>query len=156
MKQIMLIWLFLFSLVNAQNPLMDGIIATKDVEWNDGHTRFKGFGFKLELLGTCNARYTATEMSFEYGVEKSELRKTSWNWVDIATIEVDSVKNILRFNSKNPMPCTIKDLNTKEDLLDVSNNVLKMYFKTTDMCRKAAAWSLQQIITCGGKATLIN
>lgn len=156
MKAILFIWLITGSCLHAQNAFVDGINETKEVNWTDGNTRFNAFGFKLDMLNTCTAKYTATEMYFEGGSENSWVIETNWKWIDIASIEIDTVKNIVRFNSKNPMPCAKEDIDTKMVNKDPDNNILNIYFKTATMCHAAANWALEHIKTCGGKAFLIN
>jgi hypothetical protein len=156
MKAILFVILFFSISLEAQNAFIDGINETKNVEWKDSKTHFQAFGFKVEFIGTCSAKYTATEMTFENGVENSYLVETNFKWIDIASMEIDTIKNILRFNSHNPMPCVKKDVNTKIDSNDPDNDILNIYFKNTSMCRNAANWALEHIKTCGGKAFLIN
>ena len=156
MKVLTVIAIMMGAGLNAQNAFVDGINETKDVEWKDGKDHFHAFGFKIEFIGTCSAKYTATEMTFENGAEDSYRRETNFNWIDIASIEVDTVKNILRFNSHNPMPCNKIDTDTKSITKDTENDTLNIYYKNTSLCKNAAKWALEHIKTCGGKALLIN
>jgi hypothetical protein len=153
------ILLFVFTLIAiqgyAQNPFLDGIHASDVVEFKDGDIQFSALEFKVET-DNCKATYIATEYKFNQELHSNITRKTSWNWKDIASVEMDTIRNIMRLNGRDSMPCTEENLDTKEGTSNPNNNMVNIYFKTRDLAANACKWVLTKVGTCGGKVKLIN
>lgn len=140
----------------SQNPFIDGIHASDVVEFKDGNMHFSGSCFKVVTTGNCHVYYKVNEIWNDKGALTNYVTETNWNWQDIATIEVDTVKNIVRLNSRYPMPKIQKNVDTGEVVDDPNNNTVNIYYKTKDLALQAGTWALDQAKTCGAKVLMIN
>ena len=152
----LLIGLLFPIVLYPQNPFADGIHASDEVEYRDGNLRFSASAFKVSFPDNCKVVYTATEMRSGQFKATTTMVETSWNWKDVYSMELDTVKNILRLNAKAPMPCKRKDLDTEEITEDPGNNVAEVYFKTKVLAKNAGKWVISQVKKCGGSVKLLN
>jgi hypothetical protein len=154
--KIWLISLLISANLYPQNAFINGIHSSDMVEYKDGTTHFSGSGFKIMLTGKCDAKYEVNELWNENNMISNYIVETSWNWKNIVSMEVDTVKNILRLNGRNPMPKRKRDADTGEITEDPNNNTVNIYFKTKVMVKDAGKWVSSQVGTCGGKVMLLN
>jgi hypothetical protein len=157
MKTIFYVIVFLISFqANAQNSFIDGIHKSNVVEYKDGDIRFSGSAFKVITTGSCHVSYQVNELWNDRNALTNYVTETNWNWQDVATIEVDTIKNIVRLNGRDPMPKKQKNVDTGEVLDDPNNNTVNIYYKTKDLAVDAGKWAFEQAKTCGAKVLMIN
>jgi len=156
-KTVLIICLIsLYSAVSGQNPFIDGIKSTEQVEFKDGEKKTNFMKFRINSKGKCSAEYAYTEMDFENRVERTFENTISWNWAGVASVEKDTVKNILRLNSHESMPSKRFELGSSGATEFPDNNTVNIYFKDTYQLNAAVEWVLSNVKSCGGKAILIQ
>lgn len=156
MKRSLCLLLFLITgaVAYSQNPLIDGVNRTKTYEDEDDATYLELTDFSLtaadcelryEYDGSFIDGYEAKDYEFSHALTVSYRKITSiMVYSDAIDIIADDIKTAVE--GEDPF---LAQSQKEEGLMTV-------YFSSMEDSKAAAAWLLQQVTACGGKAVIVE